>query len=203
MLLGPRAGLGGGEVGRVLKNMANARSKQRTRENLSNLLFCNEFSFLREGAFSLGNLKMDLRLLASCLLCVPICAYELWIKLKSACATSSLPMPKCLQWGGAGRERKDPWVGLEAREGATELHLFLDTLRSPLPARGSSSITSFSLEGWARFLELGKEAFRRQESSLCISERKLLKTGCGTRNRQLSTSQGTRLHKQQMQWINN
>lgn len=77
MLLGPRAGLGGGEVGRVLKNMANARSKQRTRENLSNLLFCNEFSFLREGAFSLGNLKMDLRLLASCLLCVPICAYEL------------------------------------------------------------------------------------------------------------------------------
>lgn len=78
MLLGPRAGLGGGEVGRVLENMANARSKQRTRENLSNLLsFAMNFLFLRERAFSLGNLKMDLRLLASCLLYVPICAYEL------------------------------------------------------------------------------------------------------------------------------
>ena len=168
MLLGPRAGLRGGEVGRVLQNMANARSKQRTRENLSNLLsFAMNFLFLRERAFSLGNLKMDLRLLASCLLCVPICAYELWIKLKSTCATSSLPMPKCLQWGGAGRERKDPWVGLEAPEGAAELHLLLDTLRSPRPAPGSSSITSFSPEGWARFLELGKEAFRRLRNPLC------------------------------------
>lgn len=158
MLLRPRAGLGGGEVGRVLENMANARSKQRTRENLSNLLsFAMNFLFLRERVFSLGNLKMDLRLLASCLLCVPICAYELWIKLKSACVTSSLPMPKCLQWGGAGRERKYPWVGLEAREGAavtpTPGHL-KESLSSPrfqlhyfLLSRGVSQVPRVGQRG--------------------------------------------------------
>lgn len=46
MLLGPHAGLGGGEMGSVLENIADARIKQRTREKLSNLpCFCNKFSF--------------------------------------------------------------------------------------------------------------------------------------------------------------
>lgn len=76
MLLCPRAWLGSGEVGSVLENMADARIKQRTRENVSNLphFATNFLSSLRESAFYLGNLKMDLMFLASFLfMCSHLC----------------------------------------------------------------------------------------------------------------------------------
>lgn len=69
---------------------------------------------------------MDLMLLLSFLSCVSVCSFELWIKLKSACATYSLPKPKYLQRWGAGKKRKDLWDMQEAWKGTSmSPHFFL------------------------------------------------------------------------------
>lgn len=62
-------------------------------------------------------------LLLSVLWCVPICSCELWIKLKSACATHFLPKPKHLQKRDAGKALLRYVGSLERHRRAEPQHL--------------------------------------------------------------------------------
>lgn len=62
-------------------------------------------------------------LLLSVLWCVPICSCELWIKLKSACATHFLPKPKHLQKQDAGKALLRYLGSLERHRRAEPQHL--------------------------------------------------------------------------------
>lgn len=87
---------------------------------------------------------MDFVLSSSCLSCVPICSWELWIKLKSTCAIPSIPCPSIFADYVLREPGKISEVCRELWKGATELSLLLGTLVSAHPIPGLNPIPSSS-----------------------------------------------------------
>lgn len=140
----------------------------------------NVLSPLRESSFYLGHLKMDFLLSLSFLSCVPICSCELWIKLKSTCATHSTPRPSVFADDVLrAPAREDLWDRKGAWKGAAGLSLILGTLVSPHPVPGSSPISfSSPFREVSGPVKLGREVLRGLRNPLFfISEQVLLKPG--------------------------